>query len=97
MSRDAPSANKTKPLLIPEGPHFTVSLPNSRPYLSNRSVWTSSQVYPRFEALTQYSPLSTTDALKAPYSYPVPPLSPEWESPNCTLNTCIDGLGFPPS
>src|SRR5216684_5031639 len=30
MSRGAPPVNRTKPLLIPEGPHFITSLPNPK-------------------------------------------------------------------
>src|SRR5258708_6840864 len=95
MSKDAPLANKTKPLLTPGGPHFTVSLLNPRRSPSDRSVWTLSWAYPQLEAMMRYSPSLITGVLEAPYSYPVPPLSQGWESPNCTSNMCTDGLGSP--
>src|SRR5258707_4860034 len=91
MSRGAPSANRTKPLPIPEGPHFTVSLLKPERFLSNRSAWILSQGYPLFEASMQYSPLLTTGALKAPHFSPVLPLSQGWESLNYTLTTYTDG------
>src|SRR5258708_23295663 len=97
MSRDAPPANKIKPLLTPEEPHFTRSPLSPRRSLSNRSAWTSSQAYPQPEAMMQFLLSSITDVLEAPYSYPAPPLSQGWESPSYTSNTSIDGSGSPPS
>src|SRR5258707_1678828 len=95
MSRDAPSVSKTKPLPILGEPHFTISPLSLRHFPSNRSVWTSSQVYPPFEAMMPYLPSSTTGALGAPYSYHAPPLSPEWESPSYILTMCTNGSGSP--
>src|SRR5229473_4757333 len=97
MSKDAPSANRTKTSPIHGGPHFTASLltPKHSPF--NRSVWTLLPDYPLFEATTQFSPLLTTAAPEVPYSYLAPSPLQEKESPNCTSNMCIDGLGSPPS
>src|SRR5258708_10315636 len=95
MSRDAPSVTKPKPFTMLGEPHLSISPPSLRHFPSNRSVWTSSRVYPPFEAMMPYLPSSTMGALGAPYSYHAPPLSPEWESPSYILTMCTDGSGSP--